>query len=288
MGRYTLARPISANKATLKTKFPGAAYLGDAGDQAHLRGSGDHTWYSSDVIFGVRMHAGVVYAQDIGGGGELDVAGFGRFLLDAVRAGRYPEVKYVITRHPGNKGREGGRYYGLFDRRYSWRTQRSMGHTTYVHISYMPGYEGRDSLILADYWNTLHGKAVAAGPVLPDPQFHRWAAAPPLPATPLRKYSTRTLDRLPHLAYPPMVLGFGGPEAPQAQRDFAAALLGYAVDRCKTVMVPAAERERAEFGPGFLDWAHMIVTVKGGNTWINDPARNARALGATLGAPLHW
>lgn len=284
--RYTLARPILDNRLALEKKFPGAAYIGDAGDKAHQLGSGDHTAWSSDVIFGEKMHAGIVYAQDIGGGGALVIPDFFRWLLGGLRAGHYPEVKYVISRHALNKGRDGGRFYGLFDRRYSWRTQKSTGHASYVHISYMPGFEGRDSAILADYWNELHG--IKVPPRVKDPQFHSWASAPPLPATSLGRYSTRTLDRLPYSAYPPMVPGYGGPEAPQAQRDFVWALMAYAIRRCKTVMISERELERQEFGPGFIDWARMVVTTKGGNSWVNDPARNGRALGATIGAPSRW
>lgn len=287
MGRYTLARPIVDNKTALRSRFPKAVYKGDVGDLAHMRGSGDHTVYASDRIFGKGHRRGIVYAQDIGGGGELEVPDFARFLLDRVRGGSYPEVKYLISRHPANRRRDGGRYYGLFDRRYSWRTQFSSAHTDYVHISFMPGYEDAHSRLVADFDDYLHGrlgKVAASAPA----GYKRWRSAPPLPALPLGRYSQSPLSRLPALAYGPMAPGYGGEGAPQAQRDFVAAILRYAVEHCRTGMVTPGEIARAEFGTGFLSWAHMVTATLAGNRWVNDPVANGRTFGASIGAPASW
>lgn len=286
MVSYKLARPVADNKAALKGRFPGARYLGDVGDPAHLRRAGDHTPYSADRIFGMPMRRGIVYAQDIGGGGSLVIAEFARFVLDGVRSGEFPEIKYVISRHEANRHRDGGRYFGLFDRRYSWRIQKSAGHDSHVHISYMPGFEARPSELIASYHDELNGmraaKAAAAPPVL-----RRWKDAPPLPATPLRRYSHVPLSKLPQPAYPPMVKGYGGPDSPAAQSDFVAAILDYARRQCRTIMITPEEVRRSEFGPGFLSWARM-VSLKAGNGWINDPIANARGFAAAVGAPAHW
>jgi hypothetical protein len=287
MGTYRLARPIVENRAALRARFPEAKYLGDIGDRSHLRGSGDHPPYSSDVIFGIPMPRGVVMAHDLGGGGRLRVPDFARWLLDRLRAGAYPEVKYVISRHPENRGVEGGRYYGLFDRRFSWRCQHSSGHTDYVHTSYMPRYEDRDSSIVADYHDYLTGAAVMPASAPAAPTLKKWSGAPPLPDTPLGRYSTRPLSRLPYIAYPPIVPGYGGKEAP-AQRDFVAALLAYALKECRTRMITAAEFDRSELGEGAIAWAYMITTTLAGNPWVNDPIANGRALGAAIGAPASW
>jgi hypothetical protein len=284
MVRYRLAQPVADNKTALRSKFPNAPYKGDIGDPAHLSRAGDHTPYSADRIFGLRHQRGVVYAQDVGNGGKLHIVDFTRYVLDQLRAGRYPEVKYIISRHPGNKGAGGGKYYGLFDRRYSWRPQKSSGHDSHVHISYMPGFEDRHSNLVDDYRDVLDGNAPAvSGP----PVLRKWKDAPPLPMTPLRRYSHVPLSRLPCIAYPPMVRGYGGPDSPAAQSDFVAAIMDYARRHCRTIMIPPEEVKRAEFGPGFLGWARMVA-LKAGNGWINDPIANGKAFGAAVGAPLHW
>lgn len=287
MVAYRLAKPIVDNRSAFKARFPSAYYVGDVGDKAHMQGSGDHTPWSADVIFGKRMARGVVYAQDLGGGGGLDVAAFARFILDRLRDGAYPEVKYVITRHDSNRGRNGGRYYGLFDRRYNWRTQRSSGHSDYVHCSFMPGYESKGSRLVADYHDMLHGRLVAAVPAAAPSHLKKWRAAPPLPATPLGQYSTVPLNRLPYTAYPPLVPGLGGP-GPQAPRDWVHAILSYAVGECRTGMITPGELERAELGAGAIAWMHMVTTSLAGNPWVNNPAANAKAFGAAIGAPANW
>jgi hypothetical protein len=284
---YQLARPVKDNKTALKAKFPGAVYKGDIGDPSHLSKAGDHTPYSADRIFGQPMRRGFVYAQDLGGGGSLVIAEFARWLLDAVRGNEYPEIKYVITRHPVNRNRDGGRYYGLFDRRYSWRTQFSSGHDSHIHISYMPGFENRDSTLIADYHDELNGLLAKRPVSRQDPVLRHWKDAPPLVAPSLRRYSHVPLNKLPCIAYPPMVKGYGGPDSPAAQSDFATAIFEYAQKQCRTTMITPEEIKRAEFGSGFLSWARMVA-IKAGNPWINDPISNGKSLGAAIGAPAHW
>jgi hypothetical protein len=285
---YRLARPIVENRNAFKARFPEASYKGDRGDRSHMKGSGDHTPYSSDRIFGKPMARGIIYAQDLGGGGGLAIPDFARFVLDRVRDGAYPEIKYVITRHSANHRRDGGKYFGLFDRRYSWRTQFSSGHTDYIHVSYMPGFEERGSRLVADFHDHLHGRLGKAASAPAPGGFKRWRSAPPLPAFPLGRYSQAPLSRLPYIAYPPLAPGYGGPEAAQAQRDIVTAILRYAVETCRTTMVTPGEIDRAELGTGFLSWAHMIVTSHAGNEWRNDPVGNGRTFGAAIGAPASW
>lgn len=276
---YTLVRPVLDNRDAFTEHWPTAHYLGDVGDLTHMGGTGDHTPRSSDVIFGQHMHAGWIYAQDLGNG-AFDLASFTRWLLNCLRAGKYGEIKYVISRHPANAGVAGGVYFGLFDRRYNWRTQRATGHDSHVHISYMPGYERAPSTVIEDYWRGLHPAPK------PDPVFRRWGVAPKLPAYTLGRYSTRTLDRLPYPAWPPVALGYGGPES-ATQQDFVRALHEYAVRDTKTIMISRDERERAEYGRGTVSWCRLVVE-KAGNEWSTDPGRNGRALGASLGAPAGW
>ena len=55
MAQFSLIRPVTDNARAFRDLFtPGAVYLGDIGDAAHLAGSGDHTPWASDVIFGRR------------------------------------------------------------------------------------------------------------------------------------------------------------------------------------------------------------------------------------------
>ena len=285
MVAYRLAKPVTDNKAALKSRFPEATYLGDIGDPAHMSKAGDHTPYSADKIFGRPMRRGIVYAQDLGKGGELVIPDFARYILDSLRAGRYPEIKYVISRHEGNRG--SGQYFGMFDRRYSWRCQKSSGHESHVHISYMPGAEDKPSTLVADYRDVLDGHSTLAAAATGQLVLRRWKDAAPLPSTSLGRFSKVPLSKLPYSVYPPMVRGYGGPDGPGAQADFVAAVFDYARRHCRTIMISPEEVKRSEFGPGFIGWARMI-SLKAGNGWGNDPAANGRALGAAIGAPAHW
>jgi hypothetical protein len=280
MVAHTLIRPIIDNKLAYDQRWPKAHYKGDIGNPDHLKGSGDHTPWSSDKIFGMPMRQGWVYAQDFGNG-AFDLAAFARWLLSNLRSGHYGEVKYVISRHPANFKVAGGTFYGLFDRRYNWRTQRSYGHESHIHISYMPGYEKAPSRIMSDYWAKLHPQPK------PDPKWKRWAQAPPLPSYSLGRYSTRTFNRLPQVAWPPIVLGYGGPDS-GPQQDFVRCLHQYAVNVCKTIMIGKNEIDAAEIGQGTIAWCKLVTQTKAGNGWANDPGRNGRALGGSLGAPATW
>jgi hypothetical protein len=162
---YRLALPIQDNRRALVQRFPGARYGGDVGDPAHMTGTGDHTPYGTDVIWGQRNHPGVIYAQDFSGGADFDLVEFTRWLLTRLRLGFYPEVKYVISRLEPNKGVAGGRFYGLFDRRYGWRTQRSTGHTEHVHVSYMPGAASTPSQLVEDFYRHLQQQASEDDPM---------------------------------------------------------------------------------------------------------------------------
>lgn len=280
MVAYQLAQPILDNRASFAARWPDATYDGDVGDTSHLSGSGDHTPYSSDVIFGKPMARGWIYAQDFGNG-AFDLASFSRWLLLRLRSGAYPEVKYVITRIPANKGVAGGVYFGLFDRRYNWRTQLSSGHDTHIHISYMPGYEHSHSRLMEDYW-------LGTRPALaPDPTWKVWAKHPVLPKLPLGAFSTATFDQLPYTVYPPLALGYGGKGAPQAQTDWVWALQMYARGSAKTAILHPAEVAERRIGATTLAFCHMIADLAG-NPWGTDPARNAKAFGAAIGAPAVW
>jgi peptidoglycan hydrolase-like protein with peptidoglycan-binding domain len=166
--KYTLARPIRDNKLSFAQLFPKTPYLGDIGDPSHLVGSGDHTPWSSDSIGGRLMKRGYVYAQDFGTSAEFDLRQFSAWLLTSCSAGRYPEVKYVISRTPGSAMFRGTPVYGLYDRRYGWRRQASSGHDHHVHISYMPGHENTLSRIISDYHAAV-GKTPAAPAKKPAP-----------------------------------------------------------------------------------------------------------------------
>lgn len=177
---FLLVAPIRTNKSAFLSVNPAKSYLGDWGDADHQKGAGDHTAHSSDVVFGRPMRPGYVYAQDFGAAPGFDLAAFTRHVLNGVRAGRYPEVKYVISRIAGNKGRDGGIFYGLFDRRYNWKTQRAIGHTTEVHISYMPGFEYRPSTIVADFYAQLHNHTPGETDVTPDELWDHPVTSPSL------------------------------------------------------------------------------------------------------------
>jgi hypothetical protein len=173
---YKLAKPVQNNKDQFKKYFPKAPFLGDIGDAPHLKGSGDHTPWASDVINGKRHQRGTVYAMDLGNGSGFDSVKFSQWLLQQVKAGKYPEVKYFLSN------------YKLWDRRYSWRQQKGSDGPGHVHLSFMPGQENTSSQIMADYYRYLHppAKPPAKGP----PTL---AAAPVRPAPPVYPIKARTL-----------------------------------------------------------------------------------------------
>ena len=175
---YKLARPVQNNKDQFAKYFPKAPFLGTIGDARHLKGTGDHTPWSSDVINGKRHQRGTVYAIDLGNGGGFDSVKFSQWLLQQVKAGKYPEMKYFINN------------YKMWDRRYNWRQQKGSDGPGHIHMSFMPGHENTASQILADYYHHLNpSKAPAKGPP-------RLAAAPapvgpPPPAVPIKARTTK-------------------------------------------------------------------------------------------------
>lgn len=164
MTSYTLIRPILDNKRAFASLFKGTPYLGDIGDTSHLKtgSSGDHTPWSSDVYQGRAMRAGFVWAQDFGHSAAFDLRRFAPWLLTCCAAGKYKEVKYVISRTAGAGRFRGVPVYGLYDRRYDWRRQASSGHDHHIHISYMPGCENTPSRIIADYHAAISKAAPTA------------------------------------------------------------------------------------------------------------------------------
>jgi peptidoglycan hydrolase-like protein with peptidoglycan-binding domain len=175
---YTLARPIRDNKAAFAALFKGTPYLGDVGDLSHRQGSGDHTAWSSDVFPGKGpMRAGVIWAQDFGHSAAFDLRRFAPWLLTCCAAGRYKEVKYVISRIPGAGLFKGTPVFGLYDRRYNWKRQTSSGHDHHIHISYMPGTENTPSTIITDYHAAIHRS--------PAPAAAKTLAAPAAGAVPI-------------------------------------------------------------------------------------------------------
>lgn len=151
---WQLSKPIVDNKADFKRLFPGAYYAGDIGDTSHSSRVSDHNPDWNSLPSWVR-------AQDLGDGGGFQLPRFARWLLDSVRAGKYPEIQYIITRHPSNSGS----YFGLFDRRYGWTRQTASGHDHHLHISYRKGYERRSSTIVADWYNHLNKPEPKKGPI---------------------------------------------------------------------------------------------------------------------------
>lgn len=170
---YSLAKPVQNNKDQFKKYFPKAPYLGDIGDARHLKGSGDHSPWASDVINGKHHQRGIVYAIDLGNGGGFDSTKFATWLLTQVKAGKYPEVKYFLSN------------YKLWDRRYGWRQQKGSDGPGHVHMSFMPGAENTGSQILADYYRYLHPPVGAKPPVktisAPAPAKPKPPAPPPYP-----------------------------------------------------------------------------------------------------------
>jgi hypothetical protein len=283
MVQYSLIRPVTDNARAFRDLFvPGATYLGDIGDPAHVAGSGDHTPWASDVIFGRRHLRGFVYAQDLGFGGRFDSGDVLPWLDFHLRAGRYQEVKYYIGR------------LVLKDRRYNWRTQRGTD-DAHLHLSYMPGFEHAASTLVQDFDAWLNEGKPDLGPSarhLANFSVLRRANVQnggPLPLPPISAgtYSSRTLNKLPYFAWAPVVPGYGGPENRQ-QMDFVAALHELAVKSYHTAMIPTVELDRSEIGPGTVSFAHMIVTASAGMPWVNDPGTNGRRLGYALGAPTAW
>lgn len=149
MVAYTLIQPIKDLKVQWRTLFSQGAYLGDIGDARHLRGSGDHTPWASDVIFGRRHKRGYVYAVDLGhdrvGPVLFNPWKYFLWLEQQLKKGSYPEIKYLITN------------YVLIDRRYGWRRQRGGDGPDHIHISFMPGSESAHSTIIRDYHRFLTG-----------------------------------------------------------------------------------------------------------------------------------
>lgn len=161
---WWLAQPILDNKAALKSLYPGVTYGGDIGDASHQARVSDHNPRPSD---------GAVMAQDFDDDAPFSQHDFFHFLLDSVRAGKYPEVQYLISQHPSDRGTG---YYGLFDRLYGFRQQsRSViDHATHVHSSYRIGYEHARSSIIQDFYSYTHppvkqkGRINMSSGIIPD------------------------------------------------------------------------------------------------------------------------
>lgn len=168
---WTMAYPVSYNKAKFKAAFPGVAYCGDIGDASHQNVSfpQDHTPKSAEVYNGTPMKRGWIYAQDFCGGAtysgpmvdSFNLPLFVRWLLDEKRKdkNKYPEIKYIISRNAANSAC-GKKYFGFFgfepDGSIEWDTNSD--HTGHVHISYKPGFEQAQSYIMTDYakWRPGH------------------------------------------------------------------------------------------------------------------------------------
>lgn len=149
---YVLTQPVLDAKTQFKKNFPKAPFLGDIGNPAHLKGSGDHTPWASDKINGMKHRPGYVYAADLGNGTGFDTKKFSAWLLAQVKAGKYPELKYFISN------------YELYDRRYGWKKQKGTDGPGHVHMSFMPGHEKTKSTIVSDYFHHLQGKAPPGQP----------------------------------------------------------------------------------------------------------------------------
>jgi len=143
MVAFKLAKPVQNTQDQFKKYFPKAPFLGTIGDARHLKGSGDHTPWASDRIGGKSHQKGTVYAADLGNGPGFSTKQFQTWLLTQLKAGKYPEVKYMISN------------YQLNDRRYGWKNQRGSDGPGHVHLSFMPGHENTTSTILQDYHNYL-------------------------------------------------------------------------------------------------------------------------------------
>jgi hypothetical protein len=288
--QFTLIRPILDNKRAFKDLFiPAGTSLvsvyGDIGDAAHLKGSGDHTPWASDVIFGLRHLPGFVYAQDLHFQGRFNSDDVLPWLNFQLGRGKYPEVKYRIGR------------LVLRDRRYNWRKQKGRD-DKHLHLSYMPGFERSPSTLIRDLdaWMRA-GKpgldAMSTNNVAQPSEILRRAniqnGGPlPIPAgITVGAYSARPLREIPYYAWAPLSHGYGGPESAQ-QAGFVDGLHKLAVDVYRTGMIPVGERQRSEVGSGTIGFAHMIVTAKAGMRWTNDPGVNGSRLGFALGAPLNW
>lgn len=177
MVSYKNAKPVQNTKDQFKKYFPKAPFLGTIGDARHLKGSGDHTPWSSDVINGKKHQRGTVYAIDLGNGGEFDSVKFAQWLLTQVKAGKYPELKYFLSN------------YKLWDRRYSWRQQKGSDGPGHIHMSFMPGHENTGSQIMTDYYKHLHPAIKPPGKGPPTATFK--PPAKPLAPVPIK---ARTLN----------------------------------------------------------------------------------------------
>ena len=152
--------------AQVRRHFPGAA-IGTIGNDAHLyidgipsrgRKHGGHTpWGNYRWPKDPAPTAGIVYAIDVGGTKTFSPTKFLRWLVPKLRAGKYPEVQYVITN------------WELYDGAHGWRKQRGGDGPDHVHVQFRGGkYNTAHSTGFADYAASLKPAAkVAAGPAYP-------------------------------------------------------------------------------------------------------------------------
>lgn len=172
--KWRHVQPILDNRADFAKYFPNGEYDGDLGDRAHQQADPpqDHTPRSGSAYDGHPAKRDWIYAQDFGTAKNdgFNLPLFASWLLDEVRAGKYPEVKYIVTRSKANQGRDGGKYYGLFMRESGWKripaaadNDPNDSHRTHIHISYMMTTGSIDmehihSSIIADYaaWLKAH------------------------------------------------------------------------------------------------------------------------------------
>lgn len=122
-------------------KAQGFSCLGVLGNAYHLSRTGDHTPWSNHTTPGnVWPRVGWVYAIDVNFSRLPD---FERWLLAALRAGKYKEVKYwnILNRHWNVSNRFKSAFY-------------SGDH--HLHMSFMPGWENGRSSILVDFFNEVY------------------------------------------------------------------------------------------------------------------------------------
>ena len=149
MVAWKASQPVLDAQAQVRRHFPGAS-VGTIGNPRHLykngnpklgRNHGDHTpWGTYTWPKDPSPTPGLVYAIDVSKAAKFDPTSMLRWAVPLLRAGKYPEVKYVMTA------------YELYDGSRGWKKQKGDDGPDHIHVSFRSGkYGAVHSKLFSDY-----------------------------------------------------------------------------------------------------------------------------------------
>jgi LysM repeat protein len=149
---WTLTQPIIDTKFEVFKHSGTFTFLGDIGNAAHLAKFGAHTPWCNYTFRGKRALHGRIYAIDVGFRKKSVATQFEKWAVGKLRAGAYPEVKFINI-----NGRQWNRDNGF----------RAAFNSDDIHLHYnvKPGAEAAHSRMLPDFHQqVVLGKPSGSGP----------------------------------------------------------------------------------------------------------------------------